>query len=170
MVSLEEVRRLLDYDPESGVLSWKVRRQGVKVGGRAGTKTKGLKGKTYIKIGIHYRVYPAHRIIYLWVTAVMPTHLMDHHDGDGTNNRWKNLRAATPLQNAQNARKPSDNTSGHVGVYWSKHANKWKAMIRVQKKLILIGYFSCIEEAVSRRKEAATRYGFHPNHGTDRPL
>lgn len=170
MLSQDVVIEMFDYNKKTGDMVWKKPRQGVRVGERAGTAVTNHKGKTYIRVSVFWKKYLLHRLIYLWVTGEMPTHLIDHIDGDGTNNRWKNLRTATPLQNAQNARKPRDNTSGHVGVYWSKQASKWKAMIRVQKKLIFLGYFNCIEEAVSKRKKAETLYGFHPNHGTDRPL
>ena len=37
--------------------------------------------------------------------------------------------------------------------------------ITVNKKVIEIGSFKKIEDAVKARKDAEAKYGFHPNHG-----
>lgn len=114
--------------------------------------------------------YKAHRLIYLLQTSAWPPDEIDHLNGDGTDNRWENLRAATPEENRQNLRKYSSNRSGHTGVCWHKHCGKWAARIMVHRRNIHLGYFTSKEDAVAARKKAEVEHGFHPNHGIDRPL
>jgi len=81
---------------------------------------------------------------------------VDHRDGNRLNNTMANLRLATPSQNGMNKKIRSNNTSGRVGVHWSKTQNKWCAMICVKGKHVNLGYFHTIEEAIERRKKAET--------------
>ena len=50
-----------------------------------------------------------------------------------------------------NQRKREDNTSGYVGIYWNKASKKWDAKIGVNSKLVHIGTFPLIENAVQAR-------------------
>ena len=50
-----------------------------------------------------------------------------------------------------NQRKREDNTSGYVGIYWHKASKKWDAKIGVNSKLVHIGTFPLIENAVQAR-------------------
>ena len=50
-----------------------------------------------------------------------------------------------------NQRKREDNTSGYVGIYWNKASKKWDAKIGVNNKLVNIGTFPLIENAVQAR-------------------
>lgn len=72
---------------------------------------------------------------------------VDHRDGDGLNNRRKNLRVATRTQNIRNQRLRSDNTSGIKGVHWFKASRKWRACICLNGKNRHLGSFDSREEA-----------------------
>lgn len=65
--------------------------------------------------------------------AIRPTpkgFQIDHRDGDGLNNRRKNLRIATSTQNKQaKRRKPNGCSSRFRGVYWNTRKKKWLAQI-----------------------------------------
>jgi hypothetical protein len=100
----------------------------------------------------------------------MPEHGIDHEDGNGLNNRWENLRDVTRLENMRNRRKYKNNTSGVVGVVWNKARGKWQVQIKVKGTLIFLGYFVNKDDAIKARKKADIKYGFHKNHGEDRPL
>lgn len=172
MLTQDEVKRLLEYDPETGVLTWKINISNRKIGDVAGysytLKRQGESYKRYIKIGIKDKKYLAHRIIWLYVNGSFPENEIDHIDGDGTNNKIENLREVEHKENSKNRRKPSNNISGMVGIAYVY--NKWRVTIRVNGKRIHLGYFKDIQDAIISRKEAELKYGFHPNHGTDRPL
>jgi hypothetical protein len=68
-------------------------------------------------------------------------------DPKGLDNRKSNLRLATDSQNARNASRRSDNTSGYKGVSWNSFHDAWSAHIMVGGKRRFIGYFGTAEEA-----------------------
>ena len=73
-------------------------------------------------------------------------------------NRWKNLREATPKQNSQNRRPSKRNRSGRVGVCASR--SRWRAFIGVNCESITLGYFDTFDEAVAARVKAESiHYG-----------
>jgi hypothetical protein len=55
--------------------------------------------------------------------------------------------------------------SGVIGINWDKRDWRWTVSIGVNKKTIRIGSFKDFEEAVSVRRSAEVKYGYHPNHG-----
>ena len=71
----------------------------------------------------------------------------DHINCDGVDNRRSNLRVVTRCQNAHNARRRSDNTSGAKGITWHGPTGKWQARIRVNGKEHYLGLFSDIASA-----------------------
>lgn len=80
---------------------------------------------------------------------------VDHVDGDALNNRRGNLRLATRAQNAQNCRRPKNNTSGYKGVYLHKASGKWLAQISANRKRVYVGCFDTAELAYAAYLRAA---------------
>jgi len=107
--------------------------------------------------------FKASRVAFLLYYGYWPDGLVDHIDGDPTNNSKLNLRVVDDSGNNKNQKRSIRNTSGHVGVDWYEEYEKWR--VRILRKTL--GYFSSFEEACSIRKEAEKKYGFHPNHGRD---
>jgi hypothetical protein len=70
---------------------------------------------------------------------------VDHRDGDGLNNRRRNMRIATHSQNMHNTRRNKNNTSGFKGVDFS--FGKWRARIKIKGKKKHLGMFASPEEA-----------------------
>lgn len=83
-----------------------------------------------------------------------PGERVDHRNGDGLDNRAVNLRLATRSQNAHNAGKRRDNTSGYKGVSWIKPKKKWLARIKLRGRDRHLGYFATALEAAKAYDEA----------------
>ncbi|MBQ6998249.1 MAG: HNH endonuclease [Clostridia bacterium] len=79
---------------------------------------------------------------------------VDHINHDKSDNRKQNLRLATTQQNCSN--RIVTNKNGINGVYLSK--GKWSVNIGYKNKLIQIGTFKTLEEAISARKMAEEKY------------
>jgi hypothetical protein len=89
-----------------------------------------------------------------------PDKQVDHHDNDSLNNQRYNLRLATPTQNMANRFRPSNNTSGHKGVYWCKARNKWIAQVVIGDEKVNLGGFLKKDDAIAmRNKKAREIYG-----------
>lgn len=141
--SVEQLREMLHYDPQTGAFTWRQKTsRKVVVGAIAGCP--GPAG--YTLIGIGGVVYYAHRLAWVWMTGEWPEKV-DHQDGDRTNNAWANLRLATSQQNSLNARRPASNTSGFKGVSWHKAAKRWAASIHKQGRKHHLGLFNSPEKA-----------------------
>lgn len=81
----------------------------------------------------------------------------DHIDGNGLNNRRKNLRKVTHGQNQQNRRKSEGKSSRFKGVV--RAGSKWQAQIKIRKKLVRLGRFEREDDAARAYDEKA-RSGF----------
>lgn len=159
-----DIRECLSYNPETGILSRK------STGREVGWPHESNGGKSYRRTQFNNKFYYAHRLIYLYMTGDWPKDEIDHINGDGLDNRWCNLRPVRHLDNNRNSRRYSNNRSGVTGVGWYRRANKWRGRISIEGKQLLLGLFDTIEEASYARKQAEIKYGFHENHGQERPL
>lgn len=115
-------------------------------------------GRRYIQIQLYKIKYFAHRIAWKIYYKEEPPEILDHIDGDGTNNKILNLRKATIYQNGWNVKKSTRNKSGYKGVSFSKEKNKWRSAIRINKKDILIGYYDSVLEASEAYQNASLQY------------
>lgn len=156
-ITQSELRRLLSYDPETGVFTWRR-----KMSSRAleGDVAGGAFARGYHGIRIYGRRYYAHRLAWLYVYGVWPSTQIDHIDRNPSNNCIANLRLATPSENSQNTRTPRDNQSGFKGVHWDKSRGKWLAFINLDKQFLNVGRFDCIAEAIRARRTAEAAH--HP--------
>ena len=125
----ERVRELLVYNPDTGVFTWRASRSNCIARTRAGST---VHARGYRLISIDGTKYLAHRLAWLYVTGEWPEEEIDHIDGQTDNNRFINLRPASRVHNAQNAKRDVGDTSKHPGVYWDKSRGKWSVRIRVE--------------------------------------
>jgi len=163
MLTYEEVSKELEYDPQTGIVTWQRNgRVNPKYAGKeAGNRNKG----GYIDIRCkNHRMY-AHRVAWLLTYKEWPKGQVDHINGIRDDNRIENLRVVDNQQNHKNMKQHKGNTSGATGVYWNKRAKKWQAYICVDKEQIYLGIYDTIEEAAAVRKDAELMYRFHKNHG-----
>lgn len=75
----------------------------------------------------------------------------DHIDRNPLNCRRSNLRQATQQQNTQNRTRMKNNTSGVIGVSWSKSEEVWRATICVNHKRLQLGKFKSKKRAIKTR-------------------
>lgn len=152
MLSQDMLKEIFEY--REGNLYWRYsKRGGVKVGDKAGTLTT----SRYYRVKLNKQEYYLHRLIYLYHHGYLPE-CIDHIDRDTTNNKIENLREATKAENCRNQKISKNNTTGVKGVSWFKRDNKWHAKIKVNKKDIHLGYYTNIEDAIKKIKEAREFY------------
>jgi hypothetical protein len=155
----DRVRELFIYNPDTGIFVRRKRRKQSKYG--KDYPVGFINDGGYLVITIDGRRYRAHRIAWLYMTGVWPTDQVDHRNRQKSDNRFSNLRLATAKQNQENQNLCKRNTSGHIGVVWWKRDNNWKAQIGHNGKVINLGYFDRIEDAVAARKSAEKRLFTH---------
>lgn len=85
-------------------------------------------------------------------------HVVDHINGDVTDNRRENLRVCTQSQNSMNRGNRSDNTTGYKGVYYKKRDGKFVAQIKNDGIKQHIGRFDTAEDANKAYCEAELKY------------
>lgn len=159
MITVERAKEVLHYDPETGIFRWLVDVWGgryhnvcvIRAGDVAGTKN----GTGYYYITADGYRMRAHRLAWLMVYGRMPKALIDHIDGDKTNNRISNLREATKSQNGFNRGPERGNVSGFKGVYWCSQKRKWQAEMRVRGKRKHLGFHDTPEGAAEANAAAA---------------
>lgn len=169
-VTQEELAERLSYDPLTGELTWiaKGNARKVVVGSRAGSVSP--HGHRVIRLKGY--LYPEHHIIWRLYYGVWPTGYLDHDDHDEQNNRILNLKDVTQAVNNRNQSKRSDNSTGHTGIWINKKNAKKRFMSEVGyegKRVHLKAHYS-IEEAIACRANVLKEYGFHVNHGIDKPI
>lgn len=150
----DECHRLFSYDAETGLLTRKVAILDVwgnpnpmpkcKMGDVVGSNV----GKGHLAVNVYGRLHKIHRVIWLMVTGDLPKEQIDHINGNGSDNRWVNLREATNAENCRNRGKNVNNKTGFKGVSYSgKKTNPYRALIGFNGKLIHLGLFPTAELA-----------------------
>lgn len=86
------------------------------------------------------------------------TLVVDHINHKTLDNRKHNLRICTVAQNNMNKRYVKYGKYGAAGIAYNEKSQKWSVEIGFNKKQILIGYFSTLDEAIDARKDAEKRY------------
>lgn len=161
-IDAAEVKRLLNYDPATGVFTRAVElRCGMydavvryRPGDPAGTV--GRAG--YVQIGVLGKLYYAHRLAFAWMTGRWPE-MVDHKNGLRADNRWDNLRETNARGNQQNRRRAEKRSlTGLLGV--SPSFGKFEARIVVDGEQQRLGRFECPAEAHEAYVEAKRR--LHP--------
>ncbi|CAI1021899.1 HNH endonuclease signature motif containing protein [Serratia ficaria] len=178
--NIDYLKECFSYDNDLGNLIWRIsplehfttERQckiwNTKFSNKiAGSVAKDRPGLSYVVIGINYKPYKAHRIIWsIHHGEITNGEEIDHINHDGTDNRLENLRLVTSSENKRNRTKQRNNSTGHTGVHWNGKTKKWRAMIQVNGKIKHLGYFIDIGDAVKARKSAEIENGFFEGHGT----
>lgn len=156
MITVERLREVLAYDPETGVFTWKVTNSNR---APAGTRAGRVATHGYRRIRIDGTEYAEHRLAWLYMTGNWPEPETDHRDGDPANNRWSNLREATRSQNTANRRLAADRTLPK-GVSRSANGKRFVAQFVHQRVVRYLGTFDTASDA-----HAAYMFAARDHHG-----
>lgn len=151
-ITADQVRAVLDY--RDGHLWWRHPKQGRRLSKPAG----GVDENGYGIICIDGIRYKTHRLVWLYVYGVWPDGLVDHIDGNPSNNDVSNLREASQSENLRNRGAQSNNKSGFKGVCWDSRKKRWLSQIAINGKNKHLGYFQTVEEAHSAYCRGSTKY------------
>jgi len=178
------LRRLLTYDPDTGVLTWLPRTPDMFAGATehrrrwtcAAWNTKyagkpaliGIDGYGYYQGPINYRYVKAHRVAWAMHYGEWPSQKCSHRNGDHRDNRISNLRDVDHQTCHRNAKLSKRNKTGAPGVNWHARMQRWQAFIRCDGKSRYLGTFRTAAEAMAARRAAQVELGYHPDHGQPR--
>ncbi len=159
-IPVEELRKVLDYNPGSGELRWKVSRGNVAAGSVAGALKHPTGSRSnYRLIRWNGQLYRAHRIAWALAHGSAPAEL-DHINGDGLDNRLANLRPCDKRQNAGNARTQIRKggklvASKGVSINWRLTSKPYTASIMIGRFHKYLGAYATEQEAAAAYAEAA---------------
>ena len=99
-------------------------------------------------------------LLYRYIMNAPKDMNIDHRDGNELNNRKSNLRICTQADNNKNLGMKKTNKSGYKGVIWYHYhnTNKWHSYIKLNKKIISLGYYEKLEDAVNARNKGEIKY------------
>lgn len=100
----------------------------------------------YLKFMHKGKVYSVHRAIYLLTHKECPD-CIDHINGNVSDNRIENLRAASNKLNSYNQKIRSSNKTGCKGVHRLKNGGGYQASISYDGKRKFLGVFQEFEDA-----------------------
>ena len=142
--SRERAGELFEYDRTTGILRWRTTGRGRRLDRIAGAKH--VRG--YLVVNIDGKMILVHRIIFLLLTGEWPVQV-DHRDGDRSNNRSSNLRAAVNSQNAANRGCLPTSKSGIKGVRFDARRGHWTAIVVKNRRRKQMGGFPTADEAAT---------------------
>jgi hypothetical protein len=156
---VERLREAFVYEPESGLLTWRINRGRRACAGSVAGYVSPSSG--YVVVGLDdVRSIKAHRVIWAIAHGEWPMLAVDHIDGDRTNNKLANLRLVTPAQNRHNLRRArADNGTGRLGV--CLRDGRYRAQIQVDGKKLWLGEFDCPDAASAAYIAAKRRLHSH---------
>jgi hypothetical protein len=180
ILSPELLRKLVRYEPSTGMLFWLKRSPhdftdgkhpkenicaawNARFAGREAFSVDDGNGYKHGKIGGKH--LKAHRVAWVVHYGKWPEDQIDHINGNRSDNRIENLREVSNSGNQRNKSARSDNKSGYCGVYWCKTYGKWVASARLNGRQKYIGSFRDLQDAATARAEFNKKNGFTERHG-----
>lgn len=142
--SHEEIRRLFDYNSDSGKFTRK-----------AGSYCRAPRDVGYVHhSGYAFVTMPgtqkriaAHRLAWFWYSGKWPPEDIDHINGVRSDNRIANLRLATRSDNCRNMKARRNKRGALIGCSFHAASGKWAARIRYGGKDRWLGVYPTEEEA-----------------------
>lgn len=148
-----ELKAMLRYDADSGMFYWLESKRGRKgIAKKAGCVRKS-DGRRRIRI--NGKLFYAYRLAWLYMTGRWPTNVIDHIDGDPSNDAWHNLRDVGIGTNLRN--------KVTRGYSWCDRIQKYRAYYhKPGRKYFHIGVFDCQLDARAAHLRSVREEGLSP--------
>lgn len=176
--SQERLKKLIDYNPETGEAVWKTRDpsdfpadgkySAERLAATFNGRYAGRPAMTSIQDAARWprkhthldgEHYLAARVIWKLVYNEEPEEIIADNS-DLCDLRLANLKATATIYRTKNRTMFRDNTSGVRGVFWDSNRNQWRAEIKANGRKVNLGRFGRKEEAIKAREQAEQKYGF----------
>lgn len=129
LITMEQLRSKLDYDPATGVFTWKhgegKRWRGIRVGAEAGS-ARDKRGYRYIRLD--GEEYPAQRLAWFYMTGEWPAGILRFSDGNVSNCAFDNLRdsAVTPPLGAEHDWRTKEGKAAQQRAHRAVNINRFR--------------------------------------------
>lgn len=143
-LSKEVIENMFYYNSESGKLYWKFHPHPQTMGKFFGKEVGSIGKNGYRYFGINNKLYTVHRIVWLLMTGEFPE-VIDHINGNRSDNRFENLRISTKRLNSINQK--SHREGRLPGCSFRKDMQMWQARIRLNGVKRSLGCFNTETEA-----------------------
>jgi hypothetical protein len=182
---IEDIRNRVSYEPETGQLTWlprpvsdfsptqnetaevRCRQWNSRCAGKPAFATINALG--YCVGHFRAKLLAAHRVAFAIINGRWPS-VIDHINGDRSDNRLCNLREVTQQENTKNSRLRSDSRTGRTGVRPNpRKAGTFTASIKINGRTKHLGTFATIEAAIAAREAAERQHGYSERHGRALP-
>jgi hypothetical protein len=168
-ITPEYLRQMLEYDPDTGVLTWLPRTSEMfgEYGGEQSAKwfNENMAGKPagsgsggYVRIQINGLTFAAARVAWALYHGEWPVGEIDHINCVKFDNRIANLRVASRAENSRNKCVRSKNKLGVKGVHFDARKKRYVVQLKLLGKTIYRKRFRTIDEAAAAYAAAARQY------------
>jgi hypothetical protein len=151
------------FEYRNGELYWKIdtNKSLKKIGKKAGCKSSGAYGV----VNLDGQAYSIHKVIFCMHNGFIPE-IVDHINGDKSDHRIENLRAATHQSNNWNRVTQTNNKLGKKNISWHKQNQKYWVQLAKNGTKIVSVFVEDLELAELVATEARNKYhGEFANHG-----
>lgn len=144
---------LFSYDQNSGILIRRVDRGGI----LAGTKVGCLRPDGYLCVAINKRLAQVHRVVWCMHYGDWPDKVIDHINGDRSDNRIANLRNVSQSINILNQIKSRRSALGLRGVDQLPNGNFRARVKGIGRSSNHLGVFATADLALAASNEARSK-------------
>lgn len=172
--AIDHLRECFAYDAKVGLFTWLRRPRSHFKTARdcsawntrhAGTIAGSRRRDGRIDLNVDGVKWRAHRVAWALSAGRWPACVVDHIDGNASNNAIANLRECSLRQNQFNRVACKRNRLGMKGVTWLPNKRKFRAAIRINGRQTHLGLFADAESASAVYRAAAGKHhGAFANH------
>lgn len=158
-ITKEYLESVFIYD--NGKLIWKDSK-------RKRSATAGyINSRGYVVINIESVRYKAHRLIYIMHFGFAPE-VIDHINGNRSDNRIENLRPATLSKNQFNSKIRTNNKTGCKNVRYDKSKKKYIVTFQINNKIKTYFRTTSLEDAIGFANDMRSKlHGEYTNTGKE---